>query len=266
MSESLVLSSLSGCIAYLTLNRPQKRNALTRELLSELLSQLREIRTNAKARVLILAGAGPVFTAGMDLVQMQEAAEAPDAKDLWRRDAQLYRDILWELFSLPVPTLALIQGAAVAGGVGLVAACDIVLASESAVFALPEPSRGITAAMVTPLLTYRVGPGAAGCLLLSGHTLSSREAHEVGLVHKVVDDDELAESALAWAQLILKGAPEALAATKSFLIECAGAQLRAQLDLASEGAITARESPAAREGLAAFLEKRLPSWQHFPSH
>lgn len=128
-------------IALITLSRPAKRNALSRQFLQELNDAIDTVQNEPRVRLLILDAEGPVFCAGMDLGEMQERANQPEASAEWREDARLYRVLLEKLFHLPVPTLAVVQGAAIAGGFGLVLACDIVLAEEEAVFSLPEPKR-----------------------------------------------------------------------------------------------------------------------------
>lgn len=249
-------------IVRLRLNRAQKRNALTRELLVELRDVLRQLASEeASLRAVCLEAAGPVFCAGMDLSQMQQTASDPRAADLWHADAQLYRDVLAELFSLAVPTLAVVQGPAVAGGFGLVLACDLVISAEVATFYLPEPQRGITAAIVTPLLAYRLGAAHASYLLLSGQQIDATSALSRGLCHQVVSEGMLAQTADELIESILTGSPQALAASKRHLQRCAGAQLLAQLDAAVELSASARETADAREGLQAFLEHRNPAWQ-----
>lgn len=248
-------------ISRIILNRPQKRNALTRELLKELREELRRLAESPNLRALVISATGPVFCAGMDLSQMQQTAADPRATDLWQADAQAYRDVLAELFQLPVPTIALVQGPAVAGGFGLVLACDIVIASDAATFFLPEPQRGITAAIVTPLLVYRGGAALASYLLLSGRQIDAPTAHSRGLCHQVTSADLLERSAEEILESIMTGSPQALATSKKHLRDCAGPLVIAQLDAAVKLSATARETSDAREGLQAFLEHRTPSWQ-----
>jgi methylglutaconyl-CoA hydratase len=163
-------------------------------------------------------------------------------------------------FQLHVPTVAVVQGPAVAGGLGLVLACDLVLASDAASFALPEPKRGITAAVITPLLVYRAGVSGASYLLLSGESIDARCAHAMGFVHAVEPADRLTTAAEALVQSILAGAPGALAITKQQLMTCGGQNILAQLETAAAVSARARETLEAREGLQAFLEKREPNW------
>ena len=260
MPDPLILSSARNGVVFVQLSRLQKRNALTRELLAELLAALKDVAARSDVRCLVLEAAGPVFCAGMDLVQMQETAARNDAAQVWQSDTQLYHDVLVTLFSLRVPTVAVVQGPAVAGGLGLVLACDLVLAAESATFALPEPKRGITAAIVTPLLVYRVGVSAASGLLLSGEETSAARGREIGLCHELTAADQLTAARDRLISSILSGAPGALAISKQQLAT-GNVEVLEHLHAAIVVSAQARETNEAREGLAAFLEKRPPSWQ-----
>jgi methylglutaconyl-CoA hydratase len=261
MPEPLTHFEIAAGTARVVLNRPHKRNALSRQLLDELFDSVRRVEADSSVRVLVLEAEGPVFCAGMDLAEMQSRSGMPDAAELWREDTRIYRELIERLFGLPIPTLAVVQGPVLAGGVGLVLACDIVLVAAEAYFSLPEPKRGITAAVVTPLLNYRIGPGAAGYVLLSGQTVSAADALRMGLCHELVPAGESPASRRdAHVGTILAGAPSALALSKSTLQRCTADDLSRQLDFAMQISATARETEDAREGLAAFLEKRPPSW------
>lgn len=260
MAEPLVQRNEQAGIARLTLNRPHRRNALTRELLAELKAHLAELTARVELRLLVLGAQGSAFCAGMDLQQMEETAARPDAAAVWQADTEVYRDVVQLLFTCPCPTLAVVPGPAVAGGLGLALACDLVIASEAATFALPEPKRGITAAVVTPLLAYRVGAAAAAYLLLSGDTVDAERGREMGLCQEVVAAELLVAAARERERSILTGAPGALAVSKRQLRECAAVDVLAQLDRAALVSARARETPEAREGLQAFLEKRQAKW------
>ncbi|MEX2287501.1 MAG: enoyl-CoA hydratase-related protein [Planctomycetaceae bacterium] len=260
MSDSLVTFSIDDGIARIALNRPDKRNALTRELIAEFSHAIEDTADDDSVRLLIVSANGPAFCAGMDLDEMQQRAALPDASAEWQRDTQVFRDLIASLVWLPVPTLAVVQGAALAGGFGLVLACDMVLAAETAVFVLPEPKRGITAAVVAPLLIYRVGVGQAGYLLLSGRNISAREAHRIGICHEVVPADSLSAREHDLTRSILTGAPSALRKTKQLILDTAATHLAAQLDVGMTVSAQARETADAREGLSAFLDKRTPRW------
>jgi len=260
MSKSLVKFSVQDGVAELMLDRPAKRNALTRELISQLTASIAAVAAQPSIRVLVISGAGPAFCAGMDLDEMQQRSEREDARKQWLRDASDYRDLLVAIFQLNVPTIALVHGPAVAGGFGIALACDFVLASSHAKFALPEPKRGITAAVVSPLLVHRIGAGAALPILLSSNVLTAEEAYRVGVCHSVVSPEQLPESREALLTSILSGAPGALALTKELVRSFHEAALLEQLEAGMKVSAEARDTSEAREGLAAFLEKCVPSW------
>lgn len=258
MSQSVLEILNSGGVLRVTLNRPDKRNALTRGILSELLQALNSL--TPETRLLVLSANGPVFCAGMDLQEMQATATLPNAAEVWQQDSDLYRQVVESLFIAPCPTLCVVQGPVLAGGVGLVLACDLVVATESASFALPEPKRGITASMVSPLLVHRIGAGPASWLLLSGRTVSAADGARCGLIHEVFGTATLQQDVTALVETILSGAPGALRVTKQQLLEQAASELRAAWDQAAKLSATSRAQPEAREGLQAFLEKRKPNW------
>lgn len=253
------LSTQDG-VARLVLNRPEKRNALTADFIREITANLKTVAEDETVRVLVLAAAGTVFCAGMDLGQMQDRATAANSEDLWLEDSRILRDTFRDLFLLPIPTVAVVQGPVVAGGMGLIAACDLVLASTAAFFALPEPQRGITAAMVTPLLLHRIAVSPANELLLGGGRMSSERAAQVGLCLDTVPPEELEDAEARLIRSILNGSKAALAQTKKHVIDCVGSNVLSSLDQSVELSALARKTDDAREGLQAFLEKRKANW------
>ena len=261
MANSFVTSEVSPSgVARIVLARSEKRNALTREFLQDLLRAVEAVNSDESIRLLLLEAEGPVFCAGMDLGEMQQRAGQPNAGEEWRQDTRVYRELLERLFHLPVPTLAIVRGPAIAGGLGLVLACDVVLAGETASFSLPEPKRGIAAAVVTPMLAYRIGRGAAHYLLLSGRSVSAQDALRFGLCHEVVPAEELPARRDELVDSLLTGSRSALAMTKRLLLDSSAASLKKELDAGMTTSAAARETEDAREGLAAFLEKRSPKW------
>ncbi len=261
MSQFVKLAVERG-VARLTLDRPEKRNALCREMIVDLRDAVRRVASEPEARVLVLAATGDVFCAGMDLGEMQQRAAADDPASELLVDSRVYADLLHDLFRLPLPTVAAVQGPVLAGGMGLVCACDIVIAAESAYFLLPEPARGITAAMVTPLLVHRIGPGPASAMLLSMEKLSAFEALRTGLCRDVVPGEGLDSRVNQLVDSILTGSPAALALTKRHINQCLAAPVEPLIRQSVEVSSSARESDDAREGVAAFLEKRKARWQH----
>lgn len=258
MAASELLVSTANQVTQITLNRPAKRNALTRGMLTELLKVLRNLPGDT--RLVVLRSEGAVFCAGMDLQEMQDTAALPNAAEIWQQDSEVYRRVLETLTFTPCPTLCVVQGPALAGGVGLVLACDLVLATDTANFALPEPKRGIIAAMVLPLLTLRIGHSAASWLLLSGQTLFLDAARRYGLVHQTATSATIEQDVTATINAVLTGAPGALQATKQQLLKPIAGRLRSDWDDAEEASAAARNQPEAREGLQAFLERRSPIW------
>ncbi len=242
------------------LNRPDRRNALSRELLQELIQAIHDLQQERRVRCLILTGAGSSFCAGMDLVEMQATAQQPDAQSHWYNDSVLYSELLETMLRCPKPIIAAINGAAVAGGMGLALASDSVLAARDAKLGLPEPRRGLVAGIVSPLLAFRAGGGPAAHLLLTGRIIDAVEAHRVGIVHELVSPDLVWVRAQEIAKEIADSAPEALQLTKRMLYETIGENLLTQLSAGAAVSATARTTEAAREGLTAFLEKRPPQW------
>ena len=253
--------AMEAGVGRLTLDRPDKRNALKREFIEQIQQGITQLESEPGLRVLLLEAEGSVFCAGMDLAEMQQRAESEQGHQEWQQDSQVYADTLTALFQLPVPTIAVVQGPVLAGGMGLVLACDIILASDQAFFMLPEPARGITASMVTPFLVHRVGSGPASYMLLSGERVSAQVARDLGLCHDVVAGDDLAERCRRMVDAILTGSPSALAITKQHLSDCAPTDVLGDLEKSIQVSAQARETEDAREGLAAFLEKRKPAWQ-----
>jgi methylglutaconyl-CoA hydratase len=258
--KSLVTVAVSDGVAEVTLNRATRRNALSRALISQLTVAVTNVAAAASTRLVVLSANGPVFCAGMDLGEMQNRAQQPNARTEWERDATDYRDLVAAIWRLDVPTVAVVQGPAIAGGFGLVLACDLVLASTAARFALPEPRRGISPAVVSPLLVYRMGAGPAMPILLAGTTLTGEEAYRMGLCHVLVAPENLETSRHELTTSILTGAPGALATTKRLVRSFAEETLLAQLEAGRKVSAEARNTAEAREGLAAFLEKREPNW------
>jgi methylglutaconyl-CoA hydratase len=242
------------------LNRPEKRNALTREVMAELKQAFDDLHQQRSVRAVLLTGAGSAFCAGMDLSEMRETAKSDNALSLWHEDAVQYRELIEIMMRFPKPIIAAVNGPAVAGGAGLVLASDVVVATQGARFGLPEPRRGIVAGIVAPLLAFRVGAGCAARLLLLADLVSAEEAYRVGLYHEVVDENVVWARANEMASLVAKSAAESIQLTKRMLNETIGEHLETLLGAGAAASATARTTEAAVEGLAAFLEKREPKW------
>jgi methylglutaconyl-CoA hydratase len=196
----------------------------------------------------------------MDLEEMQAVSQQEDRQAQWQADAVAYHDLIEIMLRFPKPLVAAVNGPAVAGGAGLVMACDLVVASERASFGFPEPRRGIVAGLVAPLLVFRVGAAHAARLLLSAGLIDAREAHRLGLFHELVSDDKTWARAHQLVGELAQSAPEALQMTKRLLNETIGESLFSQLVAGAATSAASRTTEAAAEGLAAFLEKREPRW------
>jgi methylglutaconyl-CoA hydratase len=257
---ALVKVHVHGPTGTLVLDRPEKRNALTRELIADIDQALHDLHGQRGVRAVIVSAAGPAFCAGMDLAEMQATSKDADALQRWQEDALVYRDLLESMLRFPKPLIAAVQGPALAGGLGLVLACDIVLAAPEATFGLPEPKRGLVAGVVAPLLAFRIGAGRGGYGLLTAQSMNGEDAYRIGLVHELVKADQLWARGQQLAGEIAKSAPEALLMTKRMLNETIGEDLFMQLATGAAVSATARTTEAAAEGLAAFLEKREPKW------
>jgi methylglutaconyl-CoA hydratase len=258
MSETLVNYALHGPAAVITLNRADKRNALSRELIAGLTAAFERAQTEPAARCVVLAAAGPVFCAGMDLAELQESLDLPkEATPVWDdalRLAKLY-DLI---YALPKPTIAVVQGAAVAGGAGLVSVCDLAVAAPATKFGYPEVRRGLVAAMVMPHLLRHVGERMARYLLLTGELIDAAEALRCGFVNAVVAPEKLMDQALAWAHALAEGGPQALAQTKKLLHQFS--QQAVSIEEAAEGSAAPRLSEECQQGLRAFFSKQRPPW------
>ncbi len=242
------------------LDRPEKRNALSRQLLADLKQAFHDFHQERQVRAVILTGAGSVFCAGADLAEMQMAGVDPAAQQIWYEDTLLYRDLIETMLRFPKPIIAAVNGAALAGGAGLVLAADLVVASQDASFGLPEPRRGIIAGVVAPLLHFRISGGWAAELLLSARKIDAQDAHRRGLFHELVKPDLVWARAHQLATECAELAPEALQLTKRLLNESVGEQLFTLLSAGAAASATSRTTEAAQEGLAAFVQKRPPRW------
>jgi methylglutaconyl-CoA hydratase len=244
----------------IVLNRPDKRNALSRQMIEELCQAFDDLHQERRVRGVILTGAGTAFCSGMDLGEMQQTSEAPDAFARWHSDAVLYRELIDKMLLFPKPIIAAVNGPAVAGGAGLVLASDIVVATPGAMFGLPEARRGVVAGMVSPLLVFRAGASHAANLLLTARMIDPAESYRIGIYHEIVAQDLVWARAQEIAGEIARCAPEAIQLTKKMLNETIGENLGTLLSAGAAASAAARTTDAAREGLAAFLEKREPKW------
>lgn len=244
----------------IVLNRPQRRNALSRWTILQLVQALDDLHKERSVRAVILTGAGTAFCSGADLHEIHESSKEDDAPTQWHRDAVQFKELLQKMMMFPKPIIAAVNGPAVAAGATLLLASDIIVASPEATFGFPEARRGLVPGLAAPLLSFRIGAGPAASLLLSARLIGADEAQRLGLCHEVTSSDTIWARAHALAEHCAKCAPESLLLTKRLLNETIGDHLGTLLSAGAAASATACTTEAAKEGLAAFLEKREPNW------
>jgi len=242
------------------INRPDKRNALSREIIAMLEQAFQDFHQERSVRGVILTGAGDTFSSGTDLVQLQETSEENDAMQQWFEDVNSFRSLIELMLRFPKPVVCAANGPVVGSGLALLLASDIVVASDSATISIPESLRGLSPGLTVPLLSFRLGTGVAAKLLFSGETIDAATAKELGLFHEVVSEELVWAKSQEIVQRAATTARESHQMTKQFLTETIGEQLLTQLSIAAANMASARTTPAAKEGVAAFLEKREPDW------
>jgi len=249
-----------GAVARVTLNRPQLHNAFDEGLIQSLADAFAALGEDGAVRAILLTGAGKSFSAGADLNWMKRASAYGEERN--RADARALELMLRTIDECPKPVVALVNGAAIGGGVGLVAACDIAIAADGAQFATSEVRLGILPAVIAPFVVRAIGPREARRWFLTAERFGAEEAQRIGLVHEVVPADRLEERGAAMVADLLKGGPEALAEAKRLvqLIRTMpqGGSILAEATVAMIA--DRRASPEGREGIGAFLEKRKPAW------
>jgi methylglutaconyl-CoA hydratase len=254
--SDLVQYTHRGSAAVVAINRPEKRNALSRALIAALTDAFLRAANDDAARCVILTGTGPAFCAGMDLDELRGTL-GPDSDKVWDDAARL--SSLYELiYTLPKPTIAAVNGAAVAGGAGLVTVCDLAVSVPDAKFGYPEVRRGLVAAMVLPHLLRLVGERTARWMLLTGELIDGITALRFGLVNQVTAPENLLATADGWVKSLAEGGPKALATTKDLLRRCSR-QAVATDELAKASA-EPRLTDECRGGLAAFFDKKPAPW------
>ncbi len=257
MSIATISVADEASIRTITLNRPECRNAMTPEMQQELIAAMEEAAAD-RCRVVVLRGAGKAFCSGLDL----EALHDPSGKVAadHRADAERIARLFRTLYELPIPTIAAVHGAAIAGGAGLAILCDFTLAVPEAKFGFPEVRIGFVPALVSVFLALQIGDKRTRDVLLTGRHFDAAEAHRLGIVNEIVAPEALMERVRALAQTLAANSPESLAATKRLMAAQHKAWIDSAIALAMEASARARETDDFREGLAAYLEKRKPVW------
>ena len=249
----VLIEKQSPQTTVLTLNRPERRNALTVELLTELCAAIKVASDEPQKRVVILCGAGAAFCTGLDL---KEAADQTKA----HATAEMVANTLIAISQTHLVTIAAVHGAAVAGGAGIMSACDFVVAAERTKIGYPEVRRGLVAGLVMTFLRRQAGERNMRELLLGSELIEVERAKAIGLVNRVVARNDLMTEALKFAESVLQGGRSAVARTKRLIDELWWRSVKDDVDLALKYHMEARESAEAREGIAAFNEKRKPNW------
>lgn len=246
-------------VATVTLNRPEIRNAFNDEVIAELTAMFLALGHRDEVRAVVLAANGPAFCAGADLNWMKRMAGYSREENL--ADASALARMLEVIFNCPKPTIAKVQGDVYAGGMGLVAACDMAVCVDSANFCLSEAKIGLAPATISPYVIRAMGARAAHRYFLTAERFDAREAHRIGFVHEVVPAGELDAKVAAMTQALVSAGPAAVKACKRLVHDVAGQPITpALVQRTVEGIADIRASDEGREGVRAFLEKRKPNW------
>jgi methylglutaconyl-CoA hydratase len=257
MTYQTIQLAYDSAIATITLNRPDKRNAVSFQLVAELSSALDEIESSS-ANVLILTGAGKAFCAGMDLDELKSLLGKTHAENV--QDSATMAALFRRLYDFPKPTIAAVNGAAIAGGTGLATMCDFTFAVPEAKFGYTEVRIGFVPAIVSSILVWQVGHKIARDLLLTGRLFDAAEAHRYGLVNEIVPAENLFNRAKELATQLLENSPSSVRATKKLINGFIAPQLDEQIATAIEENAAIRTTADFHEGISSFLEKRKPVW------
>jgi methylglutaconyl-CoA hydratase len=258
MSFQFLLVERRGPVEHVTLNRPEVRNAFNEHVIAELTAWARAAHDDRSLRVVVFAGAGKVFSAGADAAWMAKMANYSEAENI--RDARAGAEMFLAINTVPAIVIGRIHGAALGGGSGLAAVCDIVIAEQAAIFGFTETKLGILPAMISPYVLQKIGASAARELFLTGMRFDADKAKTIGLVHAVVPAPQLDDTVSRYVDESLSASPTAVARSKALVPRVLGRAPAEVIDVTAEAIASQRVSPEGQEGLKAFLEKRAPSW------
>lgn len=257
MSYSTIKFAQEGAVNRITLARPEKRNAISMQMIEEVLRAFGEAEAS-NARVVILAAEGKAFCAGMDLEGLQKIAQQSPHENM--EDSRWMARLFLKIYSFPAPTVAVVNGAAIAGGCGIATLADFTLAVPEAKFGYTEVRIGFIPALVSIFLRRQIGEKKARELLLTGRIIDAAEAYRMGLVNEIVPAEGLEARAQELVASLLAAGPTSLAKTKRMLLETVEKELNAEIEVAVRANAEIRSTADFREGLASFLEKREPKW------
>jgi methylglutaconyl-CoA hydratase len=247
-----------GPVEHVTLNRPDVRNAFNDQVIAELADWARGAADDGGLRVVVIGGAGKVFSAGADASWMAKMADYSHDDNV--RDARAAAAMFLAISTIPAIVIGRIHGAALGGGSGLAAVCDIVVAADDAIFGFTETKLGILPAMISPYVIQKIGASAARDLFLTGRRFDAKKARDIGLVHDVVSAAELDAAVDRFVSEALSASPTAVARSKALIQDVLGKAPTDVIGITAEAIAAQRVSPEGQEGLKAFLEKRPPSW------
>ncbi len=257
MSYNTITLTYEDRLATITLNRPDKRNAISFELVEEFLRALDEVEAST-ALVLIVTGSGKAFSGGLDLENLKALLGRTHEENV--RDTQTMARLFRSIYEFPKPTIAAVNGAAIAGGTGLATMCDFTIASTEAKFGYTEVRIGFVPAIVSSFLVRQVGEKHARDLLLTGRIFGAEEAYRFGLVNEVVQPEQLMPRVREIAAVLLENSPGSMIATKRLIAGFGFEELNRQIAAAIDENARSRQTPDFREGITSFLEKRKPRW------
>ena len=259
MSKTHLTTIVQSGVATITLSQPEIRNAFSDEVIAEITQAFRAVGAREDVRAVVLAAEGPAFCAGANLNWMQRMAEYSREENV--QDAGALAEMLHTIYTCPKPTIARVQGDVYAGGMGLVAACDMVVAVESAGFCLSEVKIGLVPATIAPYVLRAMGPRAAHRYFLTAERFDAAEAHRIGFVHQVVAPERLDDAVDSLLKALLAAGPAAVRVCKKLVIDTAEREINAQLMADTVDLIAdIRASAEGKEGVKAFLSKRKPNW------
>ncbi|MEQ8763077.1 MAG: enoyl-CoA hydratase/isomerase family protein [Planctomycetota bacterium] len=258
-AEALRLE-IDGAVARVTLTRPDIHNAFDDQLIAQLTETFQTLGANEAVRVIVLAGEGKSFCAGADLNWMRRMIDYSREQNL--EDSRKLERMFHAIDTCPKPVIGRVHGAALGGGVGIVACCDIAIAAERAKLGLTEVKLGILPAVISPYVVRKIGAGQARALMLTGERIDAKRARRIGLVHEVVDPKDIDDADAEKIELLMSSGPQAIARCKQLVRDIEDKLPDEAADITIAAIAEVRTSPEGQEGMRAFLEKRSPSWRN----